>query len=732
MRCFALVWVIFVVLPPVVSIAQEGGKSKAPDRPGTTAAPAAEKAPAEAGRLPVYEALLKSTIFIEGKCESGISVVGTGWLLDLDKRLAVTNEHVAAGLGKEVVKSLRGWLPVVREGEAIHELEYYLQHAPPSPIKVIYTDAVRDLALIQLDSLPAGAAAIPLSDRGASVGQQLHSLAGFPKGSQGLFIYSQGATRATYDRRIAAGSKIKVLETQMPLNQGNSGGPIVNDDGKLVGVFEGLMVEPGVQLVNMCIDLTEVRAFLEEALPLAEPQTADVFNKRGDLHYEADRLELAMADYNAALKIDPKNAEATCNRGWVFYQQDDADTAMDLFNAALKLDERLATAFWGRATIYRDREKYQESVDDLTRAIGLAKDDKDMAGLYNERGMTRAGEGSYEAALADYNRAAEKNPEMAWAFANQGEMLTKLKRYDEALTAIEKANKIDGKEPEFWNLAGNAWYARERYDAAAAMYSRAIDMNQENAQFYCNRGGAYRLLGKYETAMADLLKAVALAPEEDEYHNELGLVLYAAGRYDLALPYFSKAHELDASQLIYIQNRGDTHQKLGKHQEAVADLGKAIAIEDTAELRAMRGRSYLALSQTALAKADFEAAEKADASYKTYDRVYLKVANDTSEQIKVHLQYFTRATDGTWNWYPGAPETKKILTFTIDPGTAPYLFDESYKITGSQVRIWAEGVKSGLSWSPYRDVSYVLVYEPGYISNTGEYDTVTIPIGAKK
>lgn len=731
MRWFASLITLTLVQIPIGLHAQEGGKSKAPDRPGTTAHPQVDKA--AAARLPVYDALLKSTIFIEGKIpSSSLSKMGTGWVLDVEKRLAVTNEHVVGPANGVQVKSFQGYLPVVRDGEAIHEVEYYLQHAKPISINVIYTDEVRDLALIQLDALPASAAAIPLAERGATVGQQLHSLAGFPNGSQGLFIYSQGTARATYERKIASGAKIKALETQIPLNQGNSGGPIVDNDGKLVAVVEGGVTEPGVQLVNMCVDLSEVQAFLKEALPMAEPKTAGDFNQRGDHHYEAERYDQAMADYDAAITIDPMNAEATCNRGWVFYQRDDAETAMDLFNSALKLDERLATAFWGRATINREREKYQEAIDDLTRAISLAKKDVELAGLYNERGLTRFREENYEAALADHKRAAEKSPQPAWSFAHQGEALTKLKRFDEALAAFEKAHALDEEEPEFFNLAGNMWFAQERYDAAAAMYGKAISQDAENPQYWCNRGTAYRMMSKFEDAKVDLLKAVAVSPDEPDYQNELGLTCYAAGRYDLALPCFNRAHELDANNATYIRNRGDANQRLGKHEDAVADFGKAIAIEDTAELRAMRGRSYLALGQTKLAKADFEAAEKADPTYKTYDRMYLKVANESSEPIKVYLQYYTRATDETWNWYPGAPESKKTLTFTIEPGSAPFLFDGEYKITASQVRIWAEGVTSGAIWQPYREASYVMVYEPGYISNTGEYDTVTIPFGGKK
>jgi len=70
-----------------------------------------------------------------------------------------------------------------------------------------------------------------------------------------------------------------------------------------------------VKLVCMSIDVSELREFLDDALPLVEPQTVADWNRRGDLHYENKRYDLALADYNAALRLDPRNAEAKSNRG---------------------------------------------------------------------------------------------------------------------------------------------------------------------------------------------------------------------------------------------------------------------------------------------------------------------------------------------------------------------------------------------------------------------------------
>jgi tetratricopeptide (TPR) repeat protein len=629
--------------------------------------------------------------------------------------------HVASPSERGPVKSLVAWFPVVKDGEAIHEVQYYVQNVEQIPITVIYSDATRDLALVRLASLPKGVHAFRLADKSAATGEQLHSLGGYPRGSRGLFIYTQGTSRATYQRSIATGGTIRVLETQMPLNQGNSGGPILNDQGEVVAVFEGLMIEPGVQLVNMCIDLSEVRAFLEAAEPLIDPQSVADWNRRGDLHYEAGRYELAFADYTSALERDPKNAEATSNRGWVYYQQGDAETALAEFNAALQLDPALVYGLWGRGTIWRDRHEKEKAVQDFTDAIRHAEETSQRGDLFNERGNTYYASEDYTNALADYDRAIETRPDQAWPHANRGDALARLGRYDEALESLGKAIELAPNTAEFWNLAGNVWFERERYDLAITMYTNAISRNEKEPMYYRNRGGATRLAGQPLEALADLQKAVELAPANADFWNELGVALRDAGRYDLALSAFTKSIELQPDDAVYLKNRGDAAQRQGAHQQVIDDLTRAIALQDSAELRVMRGNSYQALGDPKSAQKDYQKATELDDSYQLYDRRYLKVVNDTGQDLTVSLVYYTKTKSGTWQWFPAKPGEGNSVQYTFTPGESGILYHDDWKVNANRVRLWAES--SDRIWPAYRDTDLILAPEGGYLTNEGDFAT---------
>lgn len=688
--------------------------------------PTEEKSPKDSAKHAnqhVMRHLLQSTAYLEGEPEDGPGLSGTGWVLDAEKRLIVTNKHVANPDDRGELKSLFAWFPARVDNELVHDVDYYVQNIPKIPVKIIATDDVRDLALVQADSLPDGIAALRLAAESPEAGDRLHSLAGFPRGSQGLFIYTQGTARAIYKRGIANGKSIQVLETQMPLNQGNSGGPILNDEADVVAVFEGLMIDPGVQLVNMSIDLKEVRAFLEEALPLVTPESAEDWNRRGDLHFENQRYNSAFADYTQAMERFPDDATARSNRGWVYQRRGDPITALAEFNDALKLDPKLMFAHWGLGLVYRDQQKYDESIEELTTAIRESTEDGQVAQLLNERGNTYFAQGQYDAALADFDRAIDKKGDDAWTHANRGETLAKLGRLEDAFASLDKALGLQPGTPQFWNLAGNIWFEQSRYDLAINMYSKAIEVGGSDAVYYRNRGGAHRRAGHAADAAVDLEKAIELAPGNDDYWNELGGAYHDAGRYDLAVAAFTQAIQRNAKNATYLQNRGEANDHQGEHAQVVADLTAAIELEDTADRRALRGNAYRGLGNESAAQADYARATSLDSDYKIYDRRYLKIVNDSNRQIEVRLVYHTYTTEKRWRWYPADPGKGESVSYTFEPGESGVLYHDDWKVNAAKVRLWATG--GDLAWPDYQNKDLVISPPGGYLSKEGDFEVYT-------
>lgn len=229
----------------------------------TALVPAFAQAPADAGET-VYQTVVRSAVWIVSR-DGNKTATGSGALLDRRSRTVLTNYHVVGDIDRAVVV-----FPQYAGDRPIPERAKYLRELRENKIgvraRVVARDKRRDLALLQLDEVPAHARAISLAANDVRPGQAVHSI-GNPGGSGALWVYTPGKVRAVYDKswkskldNRVVDFRARVIETDSATNPGDSGGPLANDKGELVGVTQGGAVEQ--QLLSIFIDLSEVKAFL--------------------------------------------------------------------------------------------------------------------------------------------------------------------------------------------------------------------------------------------------------------------------------------------------------------------------------------------------------------------------------------------------------------------------------------------------------------------------------------
>jgi hypothetical protein len=218
----------------------------------------------------VYGRMLRSTVLIV----NGSQPLGTGSVIDVQRRLVLTNFHV--------VEAATAWQAHFAaaapdgSGRPVQDLAFYLQR-PGISSRVVAKDAQRDLALLELSALPAGAAALPLAAASPLPGSRLH-LVGNGIAVGALFGYEDGTVRAVSHQRIEypSGQVVDALlvSHDLPTNPGDSGSPIVNDKGELVAVNHSTRTE--ARMVANGTDVSEIKAFLSgrpgDGLRRSQPQ----------------------------------------------------------------------------------------------------------------------------------------------------------------------------------------------------------------------------------------------------------------------------------------------------------------------------------------------------------------------------------------------------------------------------------------------------------------------------
>ena len=189
----------------------------------------------------IFEAISPSVveILVFDRYEDAFAI-GSGFFID-DEGLLVTNFHVMEGAYSAVVTMSDG------EQRDILEVEAY--------------DQDLDLALVRVDI--SGNAFLQLEEKAASTGEIVYAL-GSSLGLTGTF--SNGiVSRAT---RMIEG--IKCVQTTAPISHGNSGGPLVNVHGRVLGVNSMTLTEG--QNLNFAISITEL-----DKLDRSEPVSMSAF-----------------------------------------------------------------------------------------------------------------------------------------------------------------------------------------------------------------------------------------------------------------------------------------------------------------------------------------------------------------------------------------------------------------------------------------------------------------------
>jgi len=214
----------------------------------------------------LYSKCVKSSVFICTQVKCGMAM-GSGSPIDAEKRLVITNYHVV-----DNEKYVYVQFPIVnKDGSLMTAKKKYIERIPAGQAlkgEVLFIDKTRDLALIKLPGLPAGTTAMPLARTSPKTGEQVINI-GNPGAVDWTFSTTMGSVRGVGIADMVVGGADEVLRIRArmvtvtnPINPGDSGGPLIDHRGYQVGVSES--GRSGVQNVNNCVDVTEIRAFLDE------------------------------------------------------------------------------------------------------------------------------------------------------------------------------------------------------------------------------------------------------------------------------------------------------------------------------------------------------------------------------------------------------------------------------------------------------------------------------------
>lgn len=181
--------------------------------------------------------------------------VGTGVLVSAEGDI-VTNEHIVQDAHKaQGGEWVAVWFKPPNGARPIKD-SFFLA-------KVLQRNPRRDLAHLRLaQPMPQTARVVPLSNVMPDVGQEVFTI-GHPKTylwslTQGVVSQIRPDYQWKYDDGIQRSAT--AIQTQAPVSPGNSGGPLLNEEGAIVGIVVGSAQE--TQGVYFAVSVQHVRELL--------------------------------------------------------------------------------------------------------------------------------------------------------------------------------------------------------------------------------------------------------------------------------------------------------------------------------------------------------------------------------------------------------------------------------------------------------------------------------------
>jgi len=176
------------------------------------------------------------------------SGMGSGAIIDTQGHI-VTNYHV------------------IRDAEL---LEVTLPNKTKHKAKVVGTDANNDLAVIQIEVPRGGLTPIPMgTSKGLQVGQKVLAIGnpfGLDRTMTTGIISALGRSIQAENGRIID----DIIQTDASINHGNSGGPLLNNQGQIIGINAAIVSpnDTGNYGIGFAIPVDTVRRITDEILKL--------------------------------------------------------------------------------------------------------------------------------------------------------------------------------------------------------------------------------------------------------------------------------------------------------------------------------------------------------------------------------------------------------------------------------------------------------------------------------
>jgi tetratricopeptide (TPR) repeat protein len=440
--------------------------------------------------------------------------------------------------------------------------------------RIIARDEKNDLALIGITSGPINFPPLRMLPR---LGENV-SVYGFPLA--GVLASSGNFTVGHISALSGLSDDTRYIQISAPVQPGNSGGPVLDRYGNVVGVVVARYAgkEEQTQNLNFAIKISIVTAFLEangqkptkreNDKPLEPQEIAESASQftmqvvcQPNLSTEIEATLFNRANELEACKTR-KGSEAigACSNIISFHQLKD--------DAMIEVLER-------RADLNRDNGDLEAAANDHSTILRMRPD---RAESYNRRAIVRTRQARDDDAILDFNSAIRLAPSAIY-YSNRARRFHAKGDFDRAISDFTEAIRLDPADADFIRDRGIVYRAKGQENRAFEDFSNAIQLRPTDANVWGHRGTVRSAQKDFNGAIDDFNESIRLNPKNAVAFNNRGICFFQKGDLVRAVADFGHSIELNPRYVLAFRNRARALEKLGKYQSAIADLRVSLALD---------------------------------------------------------------------------------------------------------------------------------------------------------
>ncbi|MEO0397806.1 MAG: sulfotransferase [Pseudomonadota bacterium] len=305
--------------------------------------------------------------------------------------------------------------------------------------------------------------------------------------------------RAVFARIVAMIQEGRPSEAEIVARQILANNPNEPNLTRLLGValLRQGKTEEAENVLSLCVKLT--------------PKLAAAHEQHGAALAALGRLPESEAALRTALRLDPKLSSAYSKLSNVLALQGKSEDSQNAARRVFELNPY--TAQLKDALALQNEGRLEEA---RAKARDVLRNDPDNANaLYILGGVAMAQE-AHNDAEALLRRATEVAPDFAFAWGQLAMALNKQRKYEEAITAAQKALSLDPMNPDWPNLLGNVNLVAGDENAALEAFQRAVKIKPTHTGALIGLGHVYKTLGQQDLSIENYRSAAKTRPDMGE------------------------------------------------------------------------------------------------------------------------------------------------------------------------------------------------------------------------